>query len=887
MPDNRAVDGSLIFDTKINKDSFEKDIAYIEKKVEEKDLEIKVDTAVDKAELEKDIKEIERTAEKKDIEVAVDTAVDDKGLKNDIAKLDDTAEKALNQLGAPIKNGELTFDTRVDSEGFAKAGEVMKGVLGANLLEKGLEKIVEFGKKGIDLASDLEEVQNVVDVTFGDGADKIEAFAQSASSSFGLTELQAKQFSGTIGAMVKSMGLTDKAALEMSTALVGLTGDMASFYNLDHQTAFDKIRSGIAGETEPLKALGINMSVANLEAYALSKGIKTAYDKMSEAEKVQLRYGYIMQQTTDAQGDFVRTQDSYANQVRVLQNNLDTLAANVGSLLIPALTSAVGWVNNLFAGPGTENKTQSAIDDAISSLGTLDTDLQDIKNNYAKEAITIQLNYEEAGELLETLESLKAAADKGFGDRTLKLGMTGDDVTALQNQLISLGYAIDIANEVGKFGTSTEAALKQYQTDMGLVADGIAGAKTYAALAADDTEKMQKVTAELVALYPELEKYVGKDGILHAEGEQVDALIEKYRNLQLEKLMASRVEQIGGEYADAAIDMELLKQKAEDASKELEELNKQQNAMQNAAAGIEGLYTNLAPGANIDTAAAVNAIKTYMSTFGGLSDEIYQAFEQSGDVTLDDIFKDGVLMTPEEIAQSEASTEALKQLALAIRFAGTNEQNTLADDIAAAQAALESAQAAVSEYAPVVEQAMKDYESAKKALENFGKEAPKEGTETGKTVVQSAADEMENQKPAIETATDTLIDAAQEKARKRPVIIPVRFRTFGGPGGADTIAHDGSHATGLDRVPYNNYLANLHVGEAVLTASEAQRWRSGEGGGVTPAQLTAAMEPVVDAISNIRIALDIDGRQFASNQAANVRSAQNRYNTQIAKGMGK
>lgn len=795
-------------------------------------------------------------------------------------------------------DGTLQFDTKIDQAGFEKglssleksasmAGQVMQGVFSANLLEKGLEKIVEFGKKGIDLASDLEEVQNVVDVTFGDGADKIEAFAQSASSSFGLTELQAKQFSGTIGAMVKSMGLTDKAALEMSTALVGLTGDMASFYNLDHQTAFDKIRSGISGETEPLKQLGINMSVANLEAYALSKGIKTAYDKMSEAEKVQLRYGYIMQQTTDAQGDFVRTQDSYANQVRVLQNNLDTLAANVGSLLIPALTSAVGWVNNLFAGPGTENKTQSAIDDAISSLSTLDSDLQTIKNEYAKEAITIQLNYEEAGELLETLESLKAAADKGLGDRTLKLGMTGDDVTALQNQLLSLGYAIDIANEIGTFGASTEAALKQYQTDMGLVADGIAGAKTYAALAADDTEKMQKVTAELVALYPELKKYVGKDGILHAENEEVQTLIASYRDLQLQKLMASRVEQIGGEYADAVIDMELLKQKAKEAEEELEVLNKQQEAMRSAAAGIEGLYTNLAPGANIDTAAAVDAIKTYMSTFGGLSDEIYQAFEQSGDVTLDDLFKDGVLMTPEEIAQSEASTEALKQLALAIRFAGTNEQNTLADDIAAVQAALESAQAAVSQHAPVVEQAKKDYESAKTMFENFGKEAPDAGKEAGETVVQSAADEMENQKPVIETATDTLIDAAQEKANKRPVIIPVRFRTFGGPGGADTIAHDGSHATGLDRVPYNNYLANLHVGGAVLTASEAQRWRSGEGGGVTPAQLTAAMEPVVEAVRGIKVALNIDGREFASSQAANVRSAQNRYNAQIAKGMGK
>jgi hypothetical protein len=88
-------------------------------------------------------------------------------------------------------------------------------------------------------------------------------------------------------------------------------------------------------------------------------------------------------------------------------------------------------------------------------------------------------------------------------------------------------------------------------------------------------------------------------------------------------------------------------------------------------------------------------------------------------------------------------------------------------------------------------------------------------------------------------------------------------------------------------VPYNNYLANLHVGEAVLTASEAQKWRSGEGGGITAAQVAAAMEPVVEAVRGIKVALNIDGREFASSQAANVKSAQNRYNAQIAKGMGK
>ena len=793
-------------------------------------------------------------------------------------------------------DGTLQFDTKIDQAGFEKGlssleksasatGQIMQGVFSANLLEKGIEKIVEIGQKGIQLASDLEEVQNVVDVTFGEGAAKIEEFANSASSSFGLTELQAKQFTGTIGAMVKSMGLTEQEALDMSTSLVGLAGDMASFYNLDHETAFDKIRSGIAGETEPLKALGINMSVANLEAYALSKGIKTAYDQMSEAEKVSLRYGYIMQQTTDAQGDFVRTQDSYANQVRVLQNNLDTLAANVGSLLIPALTSAVGWVNSFFEGPA-ENKTQAAIDDAISSLSTLDTDLQTIKNNYAKEAITIQLNYEEAGELLETLNSLKEAADKGFGDRTLKLGMTGEDVTAIQNQLTSLGYAIDLANEVGTFGASTEVALKQYQTDMGLVADGIAGAKTYAALAAEDTAKMKEVTAELVALYPELEKYVGEDGVLNAETEQVQTLIAGYKELQLQKLMASKVEQIGGEYAEAVIEMELLKQKAKEAEEELGVLNEQQKIMQDANAGIQALYANLASGEAIDPQAATEAINAYIKAFGGLSDEIMKEVGNSG-VNLDAIFENGILMSPEKIAQAEGGIEALTELALAMKLSGATEQHTLAGNIEAAQKAVDTAQKAISDYSPTLEAALKDYETAKAALENFGKEGEEAGKDAGKEAGQQAAEELKKQESAIDTAVDELAASAQEEARKKPVIIPARLRLTGGVGGISAIAYDGSHATGLDYVPYNNYLANLHVGEAVLTASEAQKWRSGEGGGMTAAQLTAAMEPVVEAVRGIKVALNIDGREFASSQAANNRSAVNRYNAQIAKGMGK
>lgn len=125
-------------------------------------------------------------------------------------------------------------------------------------------------------------MQNVVDVTFGQGASKINAWAKTTASAFGISELSAKQYSGTMGAMLKSMGLTTDASLNMSQKITELAGDLASFYNLDVDDAFTKIRSGISGETEPLKQLGINMSVANLEAYAMSKGITKVQHQKKE-----------------------------------------------------------------------------------------------------------------------------------------------------------------------------------------------------------------------------------------------------------------------------------------------------------------------------------------------------------------------------------------------------------------------------------------------------------------------------------------------------------------------------------------------------------------------------------------------------------------------------
>ena len=237
---------------------------------------------------------------------------------------------------------QLEDHTNKSTDAFSRLAKAIGLVM---IARKALDTI----KTGIDYASDLAEVQNVVDVTFGSATEAINSWSKECLAAYGMNEVSAKRYAGTIGAMLKSSGLAGDAIVDMSKDMVGLAGDMTSFYNLDLETAFEKIRSGISGETEPLKQLGINMSVANLEAYALSQGITTAYNEMSQAEQVMLRYNYLMSTTADAQGDFARTQDSYANQTRLLSESWLEFTGVMAEQLLPVLTTIVSWLNNIVA----------------------------------------------------------------------------------------------------------------------------------------------------------------------------------------------------------------------------------------------------------------------------------------------------------------------------------------------------------------------------------------------------------------------------------------------------------------------------------------------------------------------------------------------------------
>ena len=256
--------------------------------------------------------------------------------------------------------------SEIERTGVAGASKAKASVSGINLAFKSLGStvsrlggllasvlgpiaLIALVKQCIELGSAVNEVQNVVDTAFGSMAYKMEAFAKNSITQFGMSQLAAKKTGSTYMAMAKGMGIAVDEASDMSIALTGLTGDVASFYNISQDEAATKLKSVFTGETESLKDLGVVMTQTNLEQYALSKGITKSISAMTQAEQTTLRYQYVMNALNMASGDFAKTQDSWANQTRILAMQMQQLGANIGSILTTVLTPAVKVLNDIVA----------------------------------------------------------------------------------------------------------------------------------------------------------------------------------------------------------------------------------------------------------------------------------------------------------------------------------------------------------------------------------------------------------------------------------------------------------------------------------------------------------------------------------------------------------
>lgn len=242
-----------------------------------------------------------------------------------------------------IQSAEKTassFEKRMESiSSKAKSiGDKLSGI-GTALTVGVTTPLAVAGKGMVDAASDFDENLNKISVAFGDSADDVKAWADTATESFGLSMNQALEATSLFGDMATSMGISQSEAASMSTSLAGLAGDMASFKNIGIDEAMTALNGVFTGETESLKQLGIVMTEVNLQEFA--DGLGLVYNDMTQAEKVQLRYNYVMAMSKNAIGDYARTSDGTANSMRTFQASVENLAITLGQNLLPIVTPII------------------------------------------------------------------------------------------------------------------------------------------------------------------------------------------------------------------------------------------------------------------------------------------------------------------------------------------------------------------------------------------------------------------------------------------------------------------------------------------------------------------------------------------------------------------
>lgn len=421
-----------------------------------------------------------------------------KGIVSEFKKIISVGKSTVSAIGKIASGISSAFQKigtsskHVDTARFS-LGSLLKTAIGFRL-GYGL---YEFGKQAFQLGSDITEVENVVNVSFGKLSQDAYDFAKTAKEQFGLSELAAKQYAGTMMAMLNSTGVAQDAAAEMSITLAGLAGDLASFHNISTDEAFMKLRSAIAGETEPMRQLGVNMTVAALQSYALSQGITKSWQSMTQAEQAMLRYNYIMSATSQQQGDFQRTVGSFANQWRLLTLNVQQFSAVVGQGLIAAVLPAIQAINALFsvlmrAAEAFRNfmyvltgykgqGSQGGIVNEMAGIGDVSTGLEDIGASGGdasdgmddaadsakdlKKALSV-LSFDELNQLSSNLEDIGDAgsAGGGAGGGLDDINVPGTELGGFDDMIDALGKS-KLPEAVNEWAERLRAAFLDHDWD--------------------------------------------------------------------------------------------------------------------------------------------------------------------------------------------------------------------------------------------------------------------------------------------------------------------------------------------------------------------------------------------------------------------------------------
>lgn len=509
-----------------------------------------------------------------------------------------------------------------------------KALLASGAIQKGLSVISGIGKEAVETASDLVEVQNVVDQTFGASAASIDAWAKASARDYGLSELQAKQFAGYLGSMLQTSGIDQAQSAEMAKNLTGLAGDLASFYNIGIEEAYQKIQSGMAGEREPLLRYGLDLGADSVGAY-----VGMDISDLSNADRYQARYDYLMDATKTIQGDFARTGDEFANASRTLENNANRALAAMGEKVLPFLTAGTNSANDLF--------------DALLSESPEDT-LAGIDNAMSDTAAGIERSSSAARAMTAVLADL--------GDKSALTAEQQKQWEAVASELVrtipELGSQINL--QTGEIEGGTQAL----EENIGAWEEaGKAAAQTSALEAKRDmlsgiADEITREQGLLASAQKEMEMHANDAaamGTLIAQklGAEFDGTAESFRSMMDSISAYAAAESLGfsdAEIADVLSGYDSASEKADEHQKRIASLQEEYSAvqsgisestaaMQSSVGALEGTVTesfgdigtatdSLLEGFDQSDAAYANAYNTGIGAANGLSDA-YSSFSSA------------------------------------------------------------------------------------------------------------------------------------------------------------------------------------------------------------------------------------------------------------------